>query len=125
MALSSLCATDIGNYAVTGSAPTAMTTPMKISLHTGDPQTTGSSEASGGSYARQTAAYASASGGQNALTGTLNFTSMPTATITHVGIWDNAGTPKFRLGSALAASKTLASGDTLSLTACTLTVTGT
>lgn len=125
MALSSLCATDIGNYAVTGSAPTAMTTPMKISLHTGDPQTTGSSEASGGSYARQTAAYASASGGQNALTATLNFTSMPASTITHIGIWDSAGTPKFRLGSALAASKTLASGDTLSLTAATLTVTGT
>lgn len=125
MALSSLAATDIGNYAVTGSAPTALTAPIKISLHTGDPQTTGSSEVTGGSYARQTAAYASASGGQNALTATLNFTSMPACTVSHIGIWDSAGTPKFRLGSALAASKTLASGDTLSLTAATLTVTGT
>jgi hypothetical protein len=125
MALSSLCATDIGNYAVTGSAPTALSAPMKLSLHTGDPGTTGASEASGGSYARQTAAYASASGGANALTVTLNFTSMPAGTYTHVGIWDSHGTPKFRLGSALAASKTLSSGDTLSLTAATLTVTGT
>lgn len=125
MTLSSLCASDIGNYAVTGSAPTALTGPMKLSLHTGDPGATGASEASGGSYARQTAAYASASGGQNALTTTLNFAAMPSCVITHIGIWDSSGTPKFRLGTPLAASKTLSSGDTLSLTSATLTVVGT
>lgn len=125
MTLSSLMALDLSNYACQGSAPTTMTTPIKISLHTGDPSTTGSSEVAGGSYARQTAGYAAASGTSSALAGTLNFTAMPTATVTHIGLWDSGGTPKFRLGSPLAASKALASGDTLSLTAATLTVTGT
>lgn len=125
MTLSSLAASDIGNYMVTGSAPTAMTAPMMLSLHTADPGATGASEVSGGSYARQTAAYASASGGFNMLTTGLNFTSMPVSTVTHIGIWDSAGTPKFRLGAPLTASKTMASGETLTLLTATLSVTGT
>lgn len=125
MSLSSTAANDIANYICRGTAPTSLTTPIKISLHTGDPGTTGANESTGGSYARQTAGYNTASGGACALAATLNFTGMPASTVTHIGIWDSTGTPKFLQGAALAASKTLGAGDTLALTAATDTVTGT
>jgi hypothetical protein len=125
MAFSTVLSNDLANYVCRGTAPTTLTTPIKISLHTADPGATGASEATGGSYARQTAGYSTASGGACALAATLNFTSMPAATITHVGIWDSTGTPKFLQGAALAASKTLSAGDTLALTAATDTFSGT
>jgi hypothetical protein len=124
-AFSSTVANDLANYICRGTAPTTLTTPIKISLHTADPGATGASEATGGSYARQTAGYSTASGGACALAGTVSFTAMPASTITHIGLWDSTGTPKFLQGAALAASKTLNSGDTLNLTAATNTFTGT
>lgn len=125
MAFSSTVANDLANYVCRGTAPTTLTAPIKISLHTADPGATGASEATGGSYARQTAGYNTASGGACAIAATVNFTSMPAATITHVGLWDSTGTPKFLQGAALAASKTLSAGDTLALTSATDTFTGT
>jgi hypothetical protein len=125
MSLSSAVADAIANYVCRGTAPAAVTGPIKISLHTATPGTTGASEATGGSYARQSAGYSAASGGACALAATLNFTSMPASTITHIGLWDSAGTPNFLQGAALAASKTLNAGDTLSLTSATDTITGT
>ena len=124
MSLSSTAANDIANYICRGTAPTTLATPIKISLHTADPGATGASESTGGSYARQTAGYNTASGGACALAATLNFTGMPASTVTHIGIWDSTGTPKFLQGAALASSKTLGAGDTLALTAATDTVTG-
>lgn len=124
MAFSSTVANDLANYVCRGTAPTTLTGPIKISLHTADPGATGASEVTGGSYARQTAGYSTASGGACALAATLNFTSMPAVTVTHIGIWDSTGTPKFLQGAALAASKALNSGDTFSLTSATDTFTG-
>lgn len=124
MAFSSTVANDLANYVCRGTAPTALTTPIKLSLHTADPGATGASEATGGSYARQSAGYNAASGGACALAGTVSFTGMPAATVTHVGIWDSTGTPKFLQGAALAASKTVGAGDTLNVTSATNTFTG-
>lgn len=124
MAFSSTIANALANYVCRGTTPAALTTAIKISLHTGDPGATGANEATGGSYARQTAGYAAASGGACALAGTVSFTSMPASTITHIGLWDSAGTPLFLQGAALAASKILNSGDTFNLTSATDTFTG-
>lgn len=125
MALSATAANDIANYLCRGTAPTALTTPIKLSLHTADPGATGASEVTGGSYARQSAGYNTASGGACALAGTVSFTGMPASSSTHLGIWDSTGTPKFLQGAALSATATVSAGGTVNVTSATDTVTGT
>jgi hypothetical protein len=88
-----------------------VTTPY-VSLHTADPGETGASEATGGSYARQSGSFDAASSGATANSGAINFTGMPAATITHVGIWDASTSGNFLWGGAATASKTYGSGDT-------------
>lgn len=58
-----------------------------LSLHTGDPGTTGASEVSGGSpaYARKAITWGSASNG--VITGTVTFDVPAGTTITWVGVW--------------------------------------
>lgn len=127
-AFSSVVANDLVGYVCRGTAPTALTTPIKMSLHTADPGTTGASEVVGGSYARQSGAnpmYAAASGGACALAATVSFASMPAVTVTHIGLWDSNGTPKFLQGAALSASQAVGAGNTLQITSATNTFTGT
>lgn len=100
---------------------TAYTQPTNIyiSLHTADPGTTGASEVVGGSYVRQLAntSFAAASGGTKSSNANVDFTGMPATTVTHVGIWDDDGTPagNFLVGGALSAQKTTNAGDTFRL----------
>lgn len=64
-----------------------------ISAHTADPGTTGTSEVSGGSYARQATTWGTAAAGVRA--GTQISASIPAGTtITHQGVWSavSAGT---------------------------------
>lgn len=89
----------------------AVATPY-VSLHTADPGETGASEAAGGSYARQSSTYGAAAAGQVANDAAINFTSMPAATITHVGIWDAVSGGNFLWGGALSVSRTISSGGT-------------
>lgn len=98
-------------------------TTVYVSLHTGDPGETGASEATGGSYARQSAAFDAAASGATANSGTISFTGMPAATITHVGCWDALTTGNFLWGGALSASKATNSGDTFQIAAGDLDVT--
>ena len=63
--------------------------PTSSSLHTAFPGTTGASECSGGSYARQTIAFGTASGGVRTQTGAVIF-SVSAQTVRWVGYW--AGT---------------------------------
>lgn len=122
---STVVANDLANYVCRGTAPTVLTAPIRLSVHTADPGATGANEVTGGSYARQAAGYNTASGGACALAAAVNFAGMPAGTFTHVGIWDtNATTPKYLQGAALAVAKTLGAGDTLSLTSATNTFTG-
>ena len=72
-----------------------------VSLHTADPGLTGTSEVTGGSYARQTVAFSAASSGATANTGAVTFTDMPSATITHVGLWDSLSGGNFLYGDVL------------------------
>ena len=82
-----------------GSGITAIT--PYVSLHTADPGLTGASEVTGGSYARQTVAFSAASSGATANTGAVTFTDMPSATITHVGLWDSLSGGNFLYGDVL------------------------
>jgi hypothetical protein len=88
----------------------------KLALTTTAPTATAAgTEVTGGSYAKQTLTMGAAntSTGANANTVAATYTSMPVATVTHVEVYDNAGTRRMLYGQ-LTASKTTASGDTLS-----------
>lgn len=125
MALSSMAANDVANWVCRGDAPTVLTAPIMMSLHTADPGTTGANEAVGGSYARQEAGYAAASGGSCVLAGSVSFT-VQAATYTHLGLWDSSGTPKFLQGKELAAPIVIGSdGQVVQISAATDTATGT
>lgn len=94
-----------------------------VSLHTADPGATGASEVSGGSYARQAAAFDAAGSKATANTDVEDFTSMPAVTVTHIGIWESVTTGVFLLGGILDASKVVGSGDTVRLAAGDLDIT--
>lgn len=103
-------------------AYTAPTGAMKLALATatGSASAAGT-EVTGGSYARQTLAMASASGASCANSSTISFTGMPAATVTGVDIYDSNGTPRRAWWGALTASKTTGAGDTLSFAASSIT----
>src|SRR5436190_1993271 len=77
---------------------------LYLALHTADPGDTGTaSEVAGGSYARQTIAFAASSGttpATAASSGAVNFAGMPAVTITHFSIRDavSAGNSLFTGG---------------------------
>lgn len=103
---------------------TAPTGPMKVALVTANGSATvAGTEATGGSYARQTVVFGSASAGSAANTGLLRWTNLPAATIVGVEIWDSAGTPRRQHYSGLTANKTVAAGDALEIAIGALTVT--
>lgn len=60
-----------------------------ISLHTGDPSTTGANEATGGSpaYARKAVTWAAAASGQRSNNAALTF-DVPAGTYQYAGMWD-------------------------------------
>ena len=86
---------------------------LYLSLHTADPSTTGASEATGGSYGRQSVTLAAAASKATTNSGDVTFTLLPAATITHVGVWTASSGGTFVGGGALTASKTTSAGDTL------------
>lgn len=94
---------------------TAPTTPMKLALMTANGSATAAgTEVTGGSYARQTIAFGSASSQAATNSGSISFTAMPAVTVVGVEILDSAGTPRRAWYGPLTASKTLNAGDTLS-----------
>lgn len=72
---------------------------------------------SGGSYARQAASFSTPSSGSCSNSADLVFTNMPTATVSHIELY-TAATGGTRLWyGPLASSKSVASGDTLTIPA--------
>ena len=109
--------------ALVGTASYSVTTPIKLALMTASgSDSAAGTEVSGGSYARQTISFGSAASGQIANSATINFTSMPAATVVGIEIYDSAGTPKRLAYGTLTASKTTASGDTLQFAASAITL---
>lgn len=109
--------------ALVGTASYTVTTPIQLALMTANgSDSAAGTEVSGGSYARQTIAFGSASGGQIANNAVINFTGMPAATVVGIEIYDSAGTPKRLAYGALTANKTTASGDTLQFASSSITL---
>lgn len=98
----------------TGAASYTPTGPLKAALVTvlGSASAAGT-EVTGGSYARQTVTFGSASGGIAANTGAVTFT-LPACTVVGIEIYDSNGTPFRMLWGALT-SRTFVSGDTFTL----------
>jgi len=86
-----------------------------ISLHTGDPGTTGANEVTGGSYARESAAFSQASSNPTTASnsGAVQFTQATGAwgTVTHFGIWSAASSGDYLGGAAVDVSKAIVLGD--------------
>lgn len=111
------------NASLNATAYTLPTTPMKLSLHTTtSSDASAGTEVTGGSYARQTIAFGTSAGSGVANTGAVTFTNMPATTTTNVNIYDSNGTPRRGWWGDLTASKTTASGDTLSFAIGAVTV---
>ena len=104
MAFSTYLADKILDLVLLGNTFTS--NPVYVSLHTGDPGTTGASEVTGGPgpYARQSAAanWTTPASGESDTSASITFTGMPAVTVTHIGIWDMASGGNFLLGGALA-----------------------
>ena len=93
---------------------------LYVKLHTGDPGATAATAASAVTT-RYAVTFSASSAGSMALTsmgGTWSMTA--TETISHISLWDAATAGNFMWSVALTASKSVVSGDTLSLTSLTL-----
>ncbi|MFI8191373.1 hypothetical protein ACIF8T_21560 [Streptomyces sp. NPDC085946] len=108
---------------ILGLAATAPTTPLKVALVTanGDDTTPGT-EVTGGGYARQNLSVAAAVSGATSNSADLVWTNLPAVTVVGVEIWDSAGSPVRLWYGPLSASRTVATGDELRLTAGSLTL---
>lgn len=97
---------------------TALTAPATVytALFNGNP-TSGGTEATGGSYARQATTFGAPSAGAVANSGTLTFSNMPATTVSYVAIYDASTAGNLLYYAAAAASKTTNSGDTVSIAA--------
>ena len=103
--------------------PTRPTTPLKVALVTANgSDSAAGTEVTGGSYARKTLAVAAAVSGATSNSADLSWTGMPAATVVGVEIWDSAGTPVRLWYGALAANRTVASGDELKIVAGSLAI---
>jgi hypothetical protein len=106
---------------------TAFTAPSStnVKLHTGDPGAAGTSAASLETD-RKALAWAAAGAGAKAITGTLpSWTAWDqgTETISHITTWDNITAGNFLYSFALAVAKQVTNGDTLNLTAHSISLT--
>lgn len=103
--------------------PTRPTTPLKVALVTANgSDSAAGTEVTGGSYARKNLAVAAAVAGATSNSADLVWTGMPAATVVGVEIWDSAGSPVRLWYGALAASRTVASGDELKIVAGSLAI---
>ena len=123
--MSNYLETKILDYVLRDTADWAPAT-VYLALHTADPAEDASgAEVSGGSYARQACAFDAthATGGNTANTSAESFAGMPACTVGWIGIWDHASAGNLLFYTAVDSSKTVASGDTISVAAGAVTVT--
>lgn len=96
-----------------------------VKLHTGDPGSAGTSNASANTT-RVVVAWAAASGGSKSANATLpSWASWASGseTITHISLWDNISAGNFLWSGALSSSVAVVNGNTLSLTALSVALT--
>lgn len=78
-----------------------------VSLHTGDPGSTGANEASGGGYGRQQTAFSAASGDSVTNSAVVDFTSLAAAEYRAWGIWTAVTSGTFLWGGWLSSTAKL------------------
>jgi hypothetical protein len=103
---------------------TAVTT-MFAQLHTGDPGASGTANVSS-TTTRQAVNFGAASGGSQSITGTTQWTSWAGTNgevVTHISLWGASSAGTFYYSAALTASKTVNTGDTLTLNTLTVAIT--
>ena len=95
-----------------------------IELHTASPGAAGTTSVSVGSTVRLSATYSAASGGAIALSGAVGpwTNGGTTETITDVAVWTASTAGTFLWSAPLTVQKAWASGDTLTLNSCTLSI---
>lgn len=109
-------------------ATTAYTAPsaVYVGLYTSDPTDADTgTEVSGGSYARQAATFAAASGGSASTSATITFPAATAnwGTITHISVHDASTAGNLLYHGAVTTSKTIESGDTFQISSGNLTIT--
>ncbi len=104
---------------VTFTAPAA----LFVQYHTGDPGSAGTANVSTGIATRTALAQNAASAGSQAITATISSSATGADTITHISTWSLSSGGTFYYSAPLSASKTVANGDTLQLTALTFSIT--
>lgn len=104
---------------------TAFTAPAGAfaELHLGDPGVNGTSNPST-ETSRKSITYGAASAGSKAMTNTPSWSWVQgTETISHLAIWDASTAGNFLFSITLTASKQVANGDTLNITALSISFT--
>jgi hypothetical protein len=99
-------------------------TTLFVQLHTADPGASGTTAVSS-TTTRQALNYAAAASGSQAITGTTQWTSWAGTNgevVTHISIWGASTAGTFYYSIALTASKTVNTGDTLTLSTCSVSV---
>ena len=95
---------------------------LYVKLHLGDPGAAGTANSSVVTT-RSEVTFAAAASGAIALTGTNPSWSMTaTESISHISIWDASTSGNFLWSAALSVTKSVQSGDTLTLTSCGLSL---
>lgn len=121
MGFSDFLENELLDHVLRNSAYTPAAT-VYVALHTADPGETGTSEVTGGSYARQSAAWDAASAGSCVNSAIITYTNMPATTVTHYSIWDASSSGNMLFAGALDASRTFTAGDAAQFAAGALTV---
>ena len=108
-----------------GGVGTSFTAPatLFVQFHTADPGASGTTAVSTGLASRTALTQNAASSGSQSITATISQTATGADTITHISVWSASTAGTFYYSGALSASKTVASGDTLNLTALTFALT--
>ena len=97
-----------------GTTAYTMPTPVYVALFTVAPgDAGGGTEVTGGSYARQTAAFSAASSGATSNSGNIDFTGMPAATTVAIALFDASTSGNMLVHGTLTTNKTTDAGDTL------------
>lgn len=110
--------------ALSNTNPSLGATPH-VKVHTGDPGSAGTSNASA-ETTRKALTWAAAASGSKAITTTLPSWATWSAgseTISHISVWDASTAGNFLFSAALTVSKAITNGDTLNLTTLTFALT--
>lgn len=99
---------------VLGTTSYTMPADVYLALYTTTPtDSTSGTEVTGGSYVRKLVTFGAASSGAATNNTNIDFTLMPTCTVTGIGICDAETSGNILIYGALTSSKSVTSGDTL------------